>query len=186
VPITSSLAACAAPIGGFSREPLGPSPQPTASPRGCSWPTGQYRDSPRRGRAARRYHLHQQPRWCAPAEPNTRQTDYTVPFWGVFGGIGAQGFSLSRAAFVSSCVLTALPGGPAPSRSSAMLATSRRSRRFSRAPRAPTATCNHAATLYLNTAIRVAALATTNDGKVNYDTLVFFHTTRGITAGPFS
>jgi predicted AlkP superfamily pyrophosphatase or phosphodiesterase len=31
----------------------------------------------------------------------------------------------------------------------------------------------------------VAALDTTNDNRVNYDTLVFFDTTRGITAGPF-
>src|SRR6267378_1147145 len=50
---------------------------------------------------------------------------------------------------------------------------------------APAATCTNAATLDLKYTIRVAALDTTNDGKVNYDTLVFFDTTRGITAGPF-
>ena len=50
---------------------------------------------------------------------------------------------------------------------------------------APTATCTNAATHDLKYAIRVAALDTTNDRKVNYDTLVFFDTTRGITAGPF-
>jgi hypothetical protein len=50
---------------------------------------------------------------------------------------------------------------------------------------AQTATCTSAATLDVKFAIRVAALDTTNDNVVNYDTLVFFDTTRGVTAGPF-
>src|SRR5262249_13297042 len=50
---------------------------------------------------------------------------------------------------------------------------------------AATATCTTAATLDLKFAIRVAALDTTNDGVVNYDTLVFFDATQGIQPGSF-
>jgi len=181
-PITSSLSGFAAPIGGYRENPLGPSPQPTASPlwvqlrqQGknvitATWPGGDGATISINNTVVQ------------PAEP-IRVTDYTVPF-GAFGGIGAQGFSLSRGAFGSDpAVITALQAAGHFS-FSPMLATSAPIETFS-CSSAPTATCTNAATLDLKYAIRVAALDTTNDGKVNYDTLVFFDTTRGITAGPF-
>ena len=42
----------------------------------------------------------------------------------------------------------------------------------------------NASTLDVKYSIRGAAIDTTNDRKVNYDTLVFFDENRGITAGP--
>ena len=183
-PITSSLSGFAAPIGGYRENPLGPSPQPTASPlwvqlrqQGknvitATWPGGDGATISINNTVVQ------------PAEP-IRVTDYTVPF-GAFGGIGAQGFSLSRGAFGSDpAVITALQAAGHFS-FSPVLATSAPIETFS-CSSAPTATCTNAATttLDLKYAIRVAALDTTNDGKVNYDTLVFFDTTRGITPGPF-
>ena len=181
-PISSSLSGFAAPIGGYRENPLGPSPQPTASPlwvqlrqQGkkvitATWPGGDGADISINNTVVQ------------PAEP-IRVTDYTVPF-GAFGGIGAQGFSLSRGAFGSDpAVITALQAAGHFS-FSPILATPAPIETFS-CSSASTATCTNAATLDLKYAIRVAALDTTNDGKVNYDTLVFFDTTRGITAGPF-
>ena len=47
------------------------------------------------------------------------------------------------------------------------------------------AICTTAPTLDLKFEMRVAALDTTNDGVVNYDTLVVFEKTQGIQPGPF-
>jgi predicted AlkP superfamily pyrophosphatase or phosphodiesterase len=180
-PISSSLSGFAAPIGGYHENPLGPSPQPTASPlwvqlrqQGkkvvtATWPGGDGATISINNTVVQ------------PADP-IRVTDYTVPF-GAFGGIGAQGFSLSRADFASDpAIITALQAAGHFS-FSPVLTTSAPIETFS-CSSAQTATCTNAATLDLKYAIRVAALDTTNDGKVNYDTLVFFDATRGITAGP--
>jgi predicted AlkP superfamily pyrophosphatase or phosphodiesterase len=181
-PISSSLSGFAAPIGGYRVNPLGPSPRPTASPlwvqlrqQGkkvitATWPGGDGADISINNTVVQ------------PAQP-TRVTDYTVPF-GAFGGIGAQGFSLSRGDFVSDPAIVAALQGAGRFSFSPVLATSTPIETFS-CSSAPTATCTNAATLDVKYAIRVAALDTTNDNKVNYDTLVFFDTTRGITAGPF-
>ncbi|MCH5750343.1 hypothetical protein MMB13_26170, partial [Salmonella enterica] len=79
--------------------PLGPSPQPTAQPLWvqlrqhgkkvvtATWPGGDGADISINSTVVQQ------------AEP-TRVTDYTVPF-GAFGGLSAQGFSLSRSDFVS-------------------------------------------------------------------------------------
>jgi predicted AlkP superfamily pyrophosphatase or phosphodiesterase len=181
-PISSSLSGFAAPIGGYRVNPLGPSPRPTASPlwvqlrqQGkkvitATWPGGDGADISINNTVVQ------------PAQP-TRVTDYTVPF-GAFGGIGAQGFSLSQGDFVSDPAIVAALQGAGRFSFSPVLATSTPIETFS-CSSAPTATCTNAATLDVKYAIRVAALDTTNDNKVNYDTLVFFDTTRGITAGPF-
>lgn len=182
-PITSSLSGFAAPIGGYRESPLGPSPRPTALPlwvqlrqQGkkvvtATWPGGDGADISINGTVVQ------------PAEP-IRITDYTVPF-GAFGGIGAQGFSLSQANFAPDpAVATALQAAGRFS-FSPVLATSTPIETFS-CSSAQTATCSSAATLDIKYAIRVAAIDTTNDGKLNYDTLVFFDATRGITAGPFA
>jgi predicted AlkP superfamily pyrophosphatase or phosphodiesterase len=181
-PVTSSLSGFAAPIGGYRESPLGPSPRPTALPlwvqlrqQGrkvvtATWPGGDGADISINGTVVQ------------PAQP-IRITDYTVPF-GAFGGIGAQGFSLTSADFAADpAVATALQAAGRFS-FSPVLATSAPIETFSCAS-APTATCTNAATQDIKYAIRVAALDTTNDSRVNYDTLVFFDATRGITAGPF-
>ena len=181
-PISSSVSGFAASIGGYQVSPLGPSPQPTAVPlwlqlrqQGkkvvtATWPGGDGANISINNTVVQ------------PAQP-TRVTDYTVPF-GAFGGIGAQGFSLSQGDFAADpAIATALQAAGHFS-FSPVLVTSAPIETFSCAS-APTATCTNAATQDVKYAIRVAALDTTNDRKVNYDTLVFFDTTRGITAGPF-
>lgn len=182
-PISSSISGFAAPIGGYRESPLGPSLRPTALPlwvqlrqQGkkvvtATWPGGDGADISINGTVVQ------------PAQP-IRVTDYTVPF-GAFGGLGAQGFTLSRTDFSPDpAVATALQAAGRFS-FSPVLATSTPIETFSCASAAP-ATCTSAATLDLKYAIRVAAIDTTNDNKVNYDTLVFFDATRGITAGPFA
>ena len=180
-PIASSLSGFAAPIGGYRESPLGPAPRPTAAPlwvqlrqqgkkvSTATWPGGDGADISINNTVVQ------------PAQP-TRVTDYTVPF-GAFGGIGAQGFSLSRGDFApDTAVVAALQGASHFSFSPVLVSAPFET--FS-CSSAPPATCTNAATLDVKYAIRVAALDTTNDNKVNYDTLVFFDTTRGITAGPF-
>jgi predicted AlkP superfamily pyrophosphatase or phosphodiesterase len=181
-PISSSLSGFAAPIGGYNESPLGPTSHPTASPLWvqlrqhgkkvitATWPGGDGADISINNTVVQ------------PAQP-IRVTDYTVPF-GAFGGIGAQGFSLSRGDFApDASIVTALQAAGHFS-FSPVLVTSAPIETFSCAS-AQTTTCANAATLDVKYAIRVAAIDTTNDNRVNYDTLVFFDTTRGITAGPF-
>ncbi|MGX9430445.1 MULTISPECIES: alkaline phosphatase family protein [Bradyrhizobium] len=181
-PISSSISGFAAPIGGYRESPLGPSTRPTALPlwvqlrqQGkkvvtATWPGGDGADISINNTVVQ------------PAQP-IRVTDFTVPF-GAFGGIGAQGFSLSRGDFTfDPAVVTALQAAGRFS-FSPVLVTSAPIETFS-CSSAPSATCTNAATLDVKYSIRVAALDTTNDRKVNYDTLVFFDATRGITAGPF-
>jgi predicted AlkP superfamily pyrophosphatase or phosphodiesterase len=181
-PISSSLSGFAAPIGGYQESPLGPSPQPTALPlwvqlrqQGkkvvtATWPGGDGANISINNTVVQ------------PADP-TRVTNYTVPF-GAFGGIGAQSFSLSRGDFAPDAAVAAALQAAGQFSFSPVLATPAPIETFTCAS-AATATCTNAATLDLKFAIRVAALDTTNDGKANYDTLVFFDTTRGITPGPF-
>jgi predicted AlkP superfamily pyrophosphatase or phosphodiesterase len=181
-PISSSLSGFAAPIGGYRVSPLGPSPQPTALPLwvqlrqqgkkvvAATWPGADGADISINNTVVQS------------AQP-IRVTDYTVPF-GAFGGIGAQGFSLTRANFAPDPAVVAALNAAGQLSYSPVLATPVPIETFSCAS-APTATCTNASTLDLKYAIRVAAIDTTNDGKTNYDTLVFFDVTRGITAGPF-
>src|SRR5262245_1222730 len=96
-PITATLSGFGAPIGGYSLSPLGPTPTPTAKPLWLSlrdagrkvvtatWPGGD-------GADIRINNVLTQ------AAVPTRTVDYTVPF-GAFGGLGAQGFTLSAANF---------------------------------------------------------------------------------------
>ena len=182
-PINSSISGFAAPIGGYRVSPLGPSPAPTASPLwvrlrqhgkkvvAATWPGADGADISINGTVVQ------------PAQP-IRVTDYAVPF-GAFGGIGAVGFSLTQASFAPDPAIGAALNAGGHFSFSPVLATPAAIESFSCAS-AATATCSaNPATLDLKFAIRVAAIDTTNDGKVNYDTLVFFDATRGIQAGPF-
>ena len=101
-----------------------------------------------------------------------RTVDYTVPF-GAFGGVGAQGITLTAAQFV-----------PAPATTVNQLAATGRTS-FS-----PVLQTTAPADSFLVTGVQfrifVAALDTTNDARVNYDTLVFFNEAQGIQPGPFA
>ena len=182
-PISSSLSGFAAPIGGYQESPLGPSPHPTAAPlwvqlrqqgkkvATATWPGGDGADISINGTVVQ------------PAQP-IRVTNYTVPF-GAFGGLSAQGFSLTKSDFAPDPAIISSLQAAGHFSFSPVLVTSNPIETFSCAS-AQTATCSsNAAALDLKFAIRVAAIDTTNDNKVNYDTLVFFDATQGIKPGPF-
>src|SRR5262245_20583930 len=101
-----------------------------------------------------------------------RTVDYTVPF-GAFGGVGARGFVLGQSSF-----------GPATAETLARLAAAGKTS-FSDVLQtsAPIETFTAAGATFK---ILVAALDTTDDGVVNYDTLAFFDQTLGIQPGPFA
>jgi hypothetical protein len=102
---------------------------------------------------------------------SVRTVSYTVPF-GAFGGQGAVGFQLTSASFTEA----------APALVDALRAASS-------TPFYGTVRVADLETITVNTivfALDVAALDTTNDGIQNYDTLVFFDGTTGVTPGPFT
>ena len=100
-----------------------------------------------------------------------RTVDYTVPF-GAFAGVGAKGFSLSSADFA-----------PAPDTTTEQLKSAGKG---SYSPILQTKTALDSFTLGTVTYnIQVAALDTTKDRKINYDTLVFFDAQQGIQNKPF-
>jgi len=182
--INTSASGFGAAIGGYQINPLGPSADPTAEPlwvklraRGkkvvtATWPGGD-------GADIRINNV------VVQAAQPIRVTDYTVPF-GAFGGIGAVGFSLNAGNFAADPVVTAQLQAAGHFSFSPVLVTPTPIETFFCASTAA-ATCGAAgsATLDLKYEIRVAALDTTNDGVVNYDTLVIFEKTRGVEAGPF-
>ncbi|MCP3407745.1 alkaline phosphatase family protein [Bradyrhizobium sp. CCGB01] len=182
-PITSSISGFAAPIGGYQESPLGPSPHPTAVPlwvqlrqqgkkvATATWPGGDGADISINGTVVQ------------PAQP-TRMTNYTVPF-GAFGGLSAQGFALTRSDFASDPAIIAALQASGHFSFSPVLVTTTPIETFS-CSSAQTSTCSsNAAAFDVKYAIRAAAIDTTNDNKVNYDTLVFFDASQGIKPGPF-
>src|SRR5689334_4093776 len=173
-PFTSNVSGFGAPIGGYSIDGPAESANPTAFPVWHSlraagktvvtatWPGGDGIDV------------------RAPGLPSTspiiqssaaRTVDYTIPF-GEFGGVGGQGFTLTAADFspAPQATVDALTAAGHPSFSQVLQKTTE---------------LEHftVGNLY---SIQVAALDTTDDGTVNYDTLVFFDSTNGIKPGPFS
>ena len=176
--IGTSASGFAAAIGGYRINPLGPSADPTAGPlwvtlrgrargRHATWPGGD-------GADIRINNV------VVQAAQPIRVTDYTVPF-GAFGGLGAVGFSLTAGNFAADPVVTAQLQAAGHFSFSPVLVTPAPMETFFCASVA-TATCGTtgSATLDLKFEIRVAALDTTNDGVVNYDTLVIFEKTRGV------
>jgi predicted AlkP superfamily pyrophosphatase or phosphodiesterase len=99
-----------------------------------------------------------------------RTVDYTVPF-GAFGGAGAKGFSLTNTDF-----------NTAPQTTTAQL-NSLGKTSFSSVLQ-KTSPLDSFTISGVNYTIQVAALDTTNDQQVNYDTLVFFDVNQGIKGGP--
>jgi predicted AlkP superfamily pyrophosphatase or phosphodiesterase len=99
-----------------------------------------------------------------------RTVDYTVPF-GAFGGAGAKGFSLTNTDF-----------NTAPETTTAQL-NSLGKTSFSPVLQ-KTSPLDSFTISGINYTIQVAALDTTNDQQVNYDTLVFFDVNQGIKGEP--
>jgi uncharacterized repeat protein (TIGR01451 family) len=100
-----------------------------------------------------------------------RTVDYTVPF-GAFAGVGAEGFSLTSTDF------SAAPSTTVSQLTAAGKAT------FSPVLQKTTSLSKFTVG-GVSYDIQAAALDTTNDSTVNYDTIAFFDKTIGIQPGPF-
>jgi Type I phosphodiesterase / nucleotide pyrophosphatase len=184
--IATSISGFGAPIGGYQVSPLGPTSSPTAEPLWvqlrlagkkvvtATWPGSDGAD------------IRISNTLVQPASP-TRITDYTVPF-GAFGGLGAQGFTLSDASFVpaDASLVGQLLGAGHVSHSPVRVTADPVETVFC-APDA-TATCGTTDQFGRTRRydIKAAALDTTDDDTVNYDTLVFFDAGAGIAPGPFA
>lgn len=175
-PFNQNISGFAAPIGGYEFDIHGPSetPNPTAQPLwlalrengkkviAATFPGADGADITVPG-------LTNNPI----VQPASKRTvDYTIPY-GTFGGVGAQGFSLTAADFAAApeTILEQLKGAGKVSYSP-ILETNKSFDKFTVGG--------------VNYDIQVAALDTTDDNKVNYDTLVFFDATQGIQPGSFS
>ncbi|WP_287127447.1 alkaline phosphatase family protein [Candidatus Cyanaurora vandensis] len=171
---TTNISGFGAPIGGYTLgNPPAPATTPTAEPlwvqlrkhgktvATATWPGGDGVDvkEPSSGVIVQ------------PAIP-TRTVDYTVPF-GSFGGIGAKGYDLVGG-FATAPQTTV----------DQLTAAGKASFSPIQQTIAPLDTFSvSGGPTYV---IQVAALDTSNDSTVNYDTLVFFDTANGIQPGPFS
>jgi hypothetical protein len=102
-----------------------------------------------------------------------RTVDFTVPF-GEFGGAAAKGFTLGAADF-----------GPAPAATVTQLSAAGR-KSFSPILQTVQPLDTFTVTGGKSYTIQAAALDTTDDGRVDYDTLVFFDAALGIAPGPFA
>jgi predicted AlkP superfamily pyrophosphatase or phosphodiesterase len=180
--LSSSISGFGAPIGGYSISPLGPTDHPTAKPLWlqlrdhgrkvvtATWPGGDGADIFVNGTVVQN------------AVP-TRTVDYTVPF-GAFGGLSAQGFDLTAAAFTQDgAVESALAAAGHPSFSPVEVAPVETV--FCAPDTSSTCGTTNGSGRTLQYTIKAAALDSTNDNVTNYDTLVFFSVEQGITAGPF-
>jgi predicted AlkP superfamily pyrophosphatase or phosphodiesterase len=179
--IGTSASGFAGAIGGYKLSPLGPSPSPTAEPLWvklrqhgksvvtATWPGADGADIKINNVTVQA------------AQP-IRVTNYTVPF-GAFGGLSATGFVLTGSQFSADPAVTAQLNAAGHFSHSPILATAP-FETFS-CSSGTAATCTTAATLDLKFEMRAAALDTTDDGVVNYDTLVIFEKTQGITHGAF-
>ena len=184
--IGTSISGFGAPIGGYQMSPLEPSQAPTAEPlwvrlrdRGlqvvtATWPGSDGADIRISGALVQA------------AEP-TRTTDYTVPF-GAFGGLGAQGFTLSAADFqaADATLVAQLQAAGYRSFSPVRVTTNPVEMVFCASTTSSTCGTSNASGRTLEYNLRVAALDTTRDGRVHYNTLVFFDANVGIQPGPFA
>ena len=181
--IGTSASGFAGAIGGYKLSPLGPSAAPTAEPLwvklrqagkkvvAATWPGADGADIKINNVTVQ-------------AATPTRVVDYTVPF-GAFGGLSATGFVLNGGQFSADASVTTQLNAAGHFSFSPILATAP-FETFTCSSLA-TATCSSnsstTATFDLKYEMRVAALDTTDDGHVNYDTLVIFEKTQGVTVG---
>src|SRR5262245_29845345 len=186
-PITASLSGFGAPIGGYLIQGGLPAPPPTPSSEplwvrlrqaglhvaAATWPGADGADIRINGTLVE-------------AASPRRTVDYTVPF-GAFGGIGAVGFSLTASNFAPNAALALQLDGSGHHSFSPVLATPVPVETIYCPGPVALGTCTNSLTAgFIQYRIMAAALDTSNDAVVNYDTLVLFDANAGITAGPFS
>jgi hypothetical protein len=183
-PIGATLSGFGAPIGGYQISPLGPTPTPTAEPLWvrlresghgvvtATWPGGDGAD------------ISVNSTIVQAAQP-TRVTDYTVPF-GAFGGVGAQGFVLNASNFTDGSSLAGQLDAAGHHSFSPIRVTSAPFETIFCAPNTQSTCGTSSAVRTLRFDMKVAAVDTSNNGAVDYDTLVFFEAAAGIPAGPFA
>lgn len=172
-PFTSNISGFGAPIGGYSIDGPTESASPTAEPlwvalraagktvAAATWPGADGATVFAPGLSGVQLQA-----------PTNRTVDYTVPF-GAFAGPGGLGFSLTRADFSDA------PQSTVEQLTAANIAFYGKVKQ--KTTKLETITFNGGAF-----DIQVAAIDTSNDGKVNYDTLVVFDSVNGIKPGPFS
>ncbi len=173
-PFNSNISGFSAPIGGYSIDGPGETLAPTAVPVWtnllaagktvvtATFPGGDGLDVTAPGLSG------------SPLLQNgaKRTVTYTIPF-GAFAGPTGTAFRLSAANF-----------GPAPAALIAQLAAA--GHPSSSPVRVTTNPIESFTSGGVAFGILAAALDTTNDGSINYDTLVFFDQTLGVPAGPFA
>lgn len=173
-PFTRTISGFGAPVGGYMFNPLGEDPNPTARPlwhalkaagkvvATATWPAGD-------GVDVRVPGLNNSPI----IQPSPLRTvDFTVPF-GEFGGLSAQGFALTKSDFAPLPTLK-LRGQ--------LIAAGHPSYSDILQKKTPLQTFTVGGVSYT---IQVIAIDSTDDGVVNYDTLVFYDVAQGIQPGPF-
>jgi hypothetical protein len=190
-PIGMATSGFAGPIGGYQISPLGPSPAVSAEPLwvklraagkkvvAATWPGADGVDVTLSGL----------PGTIVQTALPTRTVDYTVPF-GASGGLGPQGFKKSAADFlpddgtITAALAAAGRVSYSPVKLTGVLETIVCGNTTSSCMLAAAPT---AARPLLFT-LRAAAIDTSDDGKVNYDVLVFFDSSAGtpIPPGPFT
>jgi predicted AlkP superfamily pyrophosphatase or phosphodiesterase len=176
-PFTVDASGFGAPIGGYALHASGAqeSPSPTAEPLwirlraagkrvvAATWPGADGVDVRIPGLPAPNPTVQSAAR---------RIVDYTVPF-GAFGGVGARGFTLNASSFATAPATTV----------AGLEAAGRVWYGEVRETPTPIETMTIGRKAF---AIRIAALDTSDDARINYDTLVFFDQTQGIAPGPFA
>ncbi len=182
--LSSSISGFAAPIGGYTISPLGPTANPTAKPLWvtlrengrsvvtATWAGGDGADIGINGTVVQH------------AVP-TRTVNDTVPF-GAFGGLSAQGFDLTASAFApDQTIQDQLAGAGHPSFSPVEVTTAPLETLYCSPTTSSTCGTTGDFGRTLQYTMKAAAIDTTDDGVVNYDTLVFFDAGQPIPAGPF-
>ncbi|HEY7758171.1 MAG TPA: alkaline phosphatase family protein [Burkholderiales bacterium] len=184
--IGTSISGFGAPIGGYQVSPLGAAAAPTAQPLWvrlreaglkvvtATWPGSDGADI----RIANTL--------VQPAVP-TRITDYSLPF-GAFGGLGAQGFALAAADFEDAPqpLVDQLAAAGGSSYSPVRVTMNPIQTLFCAPTAGSTCGTTNAAGRTLRYDLKAAALDTSDDAAVNYDTLAVFDANAGVPAGPFT
>ncbi len=193
-PIGNTTSGFGAPIGGYQFNPLGISPAPTSVPlwvtlrnagksvATATWPGGD----------GVNVTLFGTPGTPVVQPSSVRTVNYTVPF-GAFGGIGAEGYVKTSADFAidDGTIAGQLAAAGKPSYSPVKITSASSTPIFCvPAPNTAATPCGTAATATrtLRFTLKAAAIDTTNDAIVNYDTLVFYNDDAAgakIPTGPF-
>lgn len=184
--VSTTISGFAAPIGGYQRDPLGEAFSPTAEPLWvqlrnhgkkvvtATWPGSDGAD------------IRISNVLVQDSEP-TRSTDYTVPF-GAFGGVGAAGFEKTGADFqlADATLVSQLMAAGFKSYSPPRVTTSPFETIYCAPASSSTCGTTNASGRTLQYLLKAAALDTSDDGVVNYDSLVFFDSGVPIQPGPYA